>query len=75
MNTNLLGPPDAIRERLRAYRRAGISTLQAKLSGSTTEQLDTLGQLIDLAAELDEPPATAASARRQERVDDQRGGR
>jgi F420-dependent oxidoreductase-like protein len=75
MNTNLLGPPDAIRERLRAYRRAGISTLQAKLPGSTTVQLDTLGQLIDLAAELDEPTATASSTRRQERVDDQRGGR
>jgi F420-dependent oxidoreductase-like protein len=51
MNTNLLGPPSAIRERLRTYHAAGITTVQAKLSGSATEQLDTLGQLIDLAAD------------------------
>ena len=50
MKTNLLGSPDAIRERLALYRRVGITTVQAKLSGSTTEQLDTLAQLIDLAA-------------------------
>ncbi len=53
MNTNLLGPPAAIRDRLRSYHAAGITTVQAKLSGSTTEQLDTLGQLIDLAADID----------------------
>ena len=50
MNTNLLGTPAGIRDRLRMYHLAGITTVQAKLSGSTTEQLDTLGQLIDLAA-------------------------
>jgi F420-dependent oxidoreductase-like protein len=51
INTNLLGPPAAIRERLRTYRAAGITTLQAKLSGSPHEQLDTLGQLLELAAD------------------------
>ena len=51
MNTNLLGAPAAIRDRLRTYQAAGITTIQAKLSGSTTDQLDTLGQLIDLAAD------------------------
>jgi hypothetical protein len=30
----------------------GISTIQAKLSGSATERLDTLAQLIDVAAGL-----------------------
>ena len=51
MNTNLLGPPEAIRQRLRDYEAVGINTVLAKLSGSPTEQLDTLGQLLDLAAE------------------------
>lgn len=52
MNTNLLGRPADVAERLRAYRDAGITTVQAKLSGSATERLDTLAQLIDLAAAL-----------------------
>jgi F420-dependent oxidoreductase-like protein len=50
--TNLLGPPTAIAERLRRYREAGITTLQAKLSGDTTTKLDTLAQLLDLVAEV-----------------------
>jgi F420-dependent oxidoreductase-like protein len=48
MNTNLLGPPQAIRQRVQTYAAAGVTTLQAKLSGSPTEQLDTLAQLIDV---------------------------
>jgi F420-dependent oxidoreductase-like protein len=48
--TNLLGPPPVISERLRRYRDAGITTLQAKLSGDATARLDTLAQLIDLVA-------------------------
>jgi F420-dependent oxidoreductase-like protein len=51
MNTNLLGPPAAIRKRLQTYHAAGITTVQAKLSGSPTEQLDTLDQLLELAAD------------------------
>jgi alkanesulfonate monooxygenase SsuD/methylene tetrahydromethanopterin reductase-like flavin-dependent oxidoreductase (luciferase family) len=51
--TNLLGPPAVIRERLRLYRAAGVTTLQAKLSGTVSEKLDTLGQLLDLVAEVD----------------------
>jgi F420-dependent oxidoreductase-like protein len=48
--TNLLGPPDVITGRLRAYRDAGITTLQAKLAGDASTRLDTLAQLIDLVA-------------------------
>ena len=33
--TNLLGPPAMVKERLRLYRDAGITTLQAKLDGPT----------------------------------------
>src|SRR5437588_2573569 len=50
--TNLLGPPSLVQERLRLYRDVGVTTLQAKLSGSPSERLDTLGQLIDLVAEI-----------------------
>jgi F420-dependent oxidoreductase-like protein len=50
--TNLLGPPTTITQRLRLYRDAGITTLQAKLSGDTTARLDTLAQLLDLVAEV-----------------------
>jgi F420-dependent oxidoreductase-like protein len=46
--TNLLGPPATIAERLRLYRDAGITTLQAKLTGDATAKLDTLAQLLDL---------------------------
>jgi F420-dependent oxidoreductase-like protein len=51
MGTNLLGSADAIRRRVQTYRAAGITTLQAKLGGARTEQLDTLAQLIDVAAD------------------------
>jgi F420-dependent oxidoreductase-like protein len=49
--TNLIGTPTMISERLRLYRDAGITTLQVKLTGERTAQLDTLAQIIDLAAE------------------------
>jgi F420-dependent oxidoreductase-like protein len=49
--TNLLGPPEVIRERVRLYRDAGITTLQAKVTGP--ERLDTVAQLVDLVHEVD----------------------
>ena len=48
LKTNLLGPPAMIAERLRLYRDAGITTLQAKLSGDHGSRLDTLAQLVEL---------------------------
>ena len=48
--TNLLGPPDVIRERVRRYRDAGITTLQAKVSGP--DRLDTVAQLVDIVREV-----------------------
>ncbi len=50
--TNLIGTPAMIRDRLRRYRAAGVSTLQAKLTGDRNQQLDTLGQLVELAADV-----------------------
>jgi F420-dependent oxidoreductase-like protein len=52
LNTNLLGTPAAVLERLRAYRAVGITTIQAKLGGSTTQRLDTLAQLLDLTTDV-----------------------
>jgi alkanesulfonate monooxygenase SsuD/methylene tetrahydromethanopterin reductase-like flavin-dependent oxidoreductase (luciferase family) len=49
--TNLLGPPDVVRERLTLYRAAGVTTLQAKLAGSLDERLTTLATLLELCAE------------------------
>jgi F420-dependent oxidoreductase-like protein len=50
--TNLLGPPDVIRQRLRLYRSVGVTTLQVKSAGAGRDALDRLAQLIDLVAEV-----------------------
>jgi F420-dependent oxidoreductase-like protein len=52
--TNLVGTPAMIAARLRLYRDAGVTTLQAKLAGDPTRQLDTLAQLVDIASRLDD---------------------
>jgi F420-dependent oxidoreductase-like protein len=50
--TNLLGPRDTVRERLIAYRDAGVTTLRVGTSGSTDERLATLETLVELCREL-----------------------
>ena len=57
LKTNLLGTPAMVKERLRLYRRAGITTLQAKLDGDLQHKLDTLAQLNDLVQEVNEEEA------------------
>lgn len=52
LHTNLVGPEDYVRERVRADRDAGVTTLQAKTSGSVTERLDTVGRLLDLVGDV-----------------------
>ncbi|MEW6477258.1 MAG: LLM class flavin-dependent oxidoreductase [Actinomycetota bacterium] len=52
LKTNLLGPPAMVKDRLRLYRRAGITTLQAKIDGDLPHKVDTLAQLIDLVNEV-----------------------
>jgi F420-dependent oxidoreductase-like protein len=51
-HTNLLGTPAMVKDRLKLYAAAGITTLQAKLTGDRQNKLDTLAQLIELVAEL-----------------------
>lgn len=46
--TNLVGTPDAVAERVAAYRAAGITSLLAKLDGSHEQQLTTLTTLLAL---------------------------
>ena len=55
--TNLLGPPALVTQRLRLYRAAGITTLQAKLAGSHPARLDALAQLIELVRQVSAEPA------------------
>jgi F420-dependent oxidoreductase-like protein len=47
--TNLIGTPAMVTDRLRCYRDAGITTLQAKLTGDRAARLSTLAQLVELA--------------------------
>jgi F420-dependent oxidoreductase-like protein len=57
--TNLLGTAAMVRDRLRRYRAAGITTLQAKLDGPLERRLDTLAQLIDLVQQVNAEPEGA----------------
>ena len=50
--TNLLGTPAMVKDRIRLYRDAGVTTLQAKLEGTAEHRLDTLAQLIDLVDDV-----------------------
>jgi F420-dependent oxidoreductase-like protein len=59
LKTNLLGPPGMIAERLRLYRDAGITTLQAKLAGDPGSRLDTLAQLIELVSQVSQEGSEA----------------
>ena len=52
LHTNLLGTPEMVAERVRRYREAGITTLQAKLSGTVQQRLDTVAQLVDIVTEV-----------------------
>ena len=51
LGTNLIGPPDVVRDRLRAYRDAGVTTLRvAPIGTSFDDHVAGLEQLLDLLA-------------------------
>jgi hypothetical protein len=53
LHTNLIGPADEVKRRLTQYRDCGIGTLRVNPVGTTlTEQVDGLGQLLDLVREV-----------------------
>jgi len=51
LRTNLVGPPDVVRNRLRLYRDVGVSTLRVGLDGDA-DRLEQLAQLMDLVREV-----------------------
>jgi F420-dependent oxidoreductase-like protein len=54
LRTNLLGTEAAIRERLRAYRAAGITTLRASVRGDSPDaRVEALERLVALVGEVD----------------------
>ncbi|MET0143340.1 MAG: LLM class flavin-dependent oxidoreductase [Ilumatobacteraceae bacterium] len=54
VRTSLIGTPADVRERVRAYRAAGVTMLQAQPGGRTPAQrLDDIGQLVDIVREVD----------------------
>ncbi len=61
IKANLLGTDEMVKERIRVYRDAGITTIHAAPSGNTFgERLETLGRFMDLIAEVNgETPAPA----------------
>lgn len=59
LKTNLLGTKEMVRERLRVYQRAGVTTLGVSPDGNTLdERLACLGQLVELVNEVNAEPNT-----------------
>jgi F420-dependent oxidoreductase-like protein len=55
--TTMIGTESMVRDRMRAWRDAGITTLRLYPAGSTLEErLDTLGRALDLLHDLDRDP-------------------
>ncbi len=63
LQTNLLGTDDMVRDRIRAYRDAGVTTLRLEPDGRTlSERLDTLARAVGLVNEVSAEPAAAVSS-------------
>ena len=67
LKSNLLGTDEMVKERLRAYRDAGVTTLSASLryramgrnglaAPNLTERIEVLGHLMDLVNEVNQEP-------------------
>lgn len=53
LRTNLIGPPDELRRRLREYRDCGVDELRVNPMGDTLDdELEGLGRLLDLVREV-----------------------
>jgi F420-dependent oxidoreductase-like protein len=53
LDTNMIGTPEMVRDRMRDFRDAGITMLRVGPAGeSMKERLDTIGRATDIAAEL-----------------------
>jgi alkanesulfonate monooxygenase SsuD/methylene tetrahydromethanopterin reductase-like flavin-dependent oxidoreductase (luciferase family) len=59
LHTNLLGTDAMVRDRIRAYRDAGVTTLRVQPAGETlAERLETLGRVADLVKQVSEERVT-----------------
>ena len=55
LRTNLIGPPDEVRRRLREYRDCGVDTLRVNPMGdSLDDHLAGLGQLLELVGQVND---------------------
>jgi F420-dependent oxidoreductase-like protein len=58
MQTSLLGDDEMVRERIRSYESAGVTTLMLQPAGKTlSDRLDTLAHAVDLVREVTGPAA------------------
>lgn len=63
LQTNFLGDDAMVKNRIRAYRNAGVTTLRLAPTGSTLDdQLACLGRALDLVAEVNAEPLTPGAA-------------
>ncbi|MCH8919957.1 MAG: LLM class F420-dependent oxidoreductase [Chloroflexi bacterium] len=62
LKTNLLGTEEMVKERIRAYRNSGVTTLRVEPQGEGLDgRLETLGRIVDLVRVVDaERPVTAS---------------
>ena len=66
LRTNLIGPPDEIRRRIREYRDCGVNELRISPIGDTFDaQVAGLGQLLDLVNDINHEPNAASTETRQ----------
>ncbi len=55
LQTNLIGPPDEVKRRLRQYRDCGVDTLRVNPMGKTLDaHLEGIGVLVDLIREVND---------------------
>jgi F420-dependent oxidoreductase-like protein len=60
LQSNLLGTEEMVKQRIRAYRDAGITTLRLQPEGRTlAERLETLGRAVDLVKQVSAETAAA----------------
>ena len=60
IGTNLIGDEAMVKQRLRDYRNAGVTTFRPGLHGDTFEErMQSLGRLMDLVREVSAEPAVA----------------
>ena len=68
LKSNLIGTDEMVKERLQAYRDAGVNTLNASLRRGATgrgggpalslnDRIEALGHLVDLVNEMNREPA------------------